>query len=189
MSAPASSLPRLAASFAFLAGGFIPTVFVISSVTNGGRLRPDDAVAFAAEGVFYAVLMTIFTVIVRRRRGDVDLVDAQRRAIRERRLPDDVDPDVWLPLMSGRLVGDRGRRWVTVGLAALFAALSVLCFVLGHQAWWWLFTAYFVVGGILFSLAERRRSRSTELLVDELVLRSRGGETPPSGPTWHPAAP
>ncbi len=90
--------------------------------------------------------------------------------------------------MSRRLVGDRGRRWFVIGCAALFAALSVLCFVLGHQAWWWLLAVYFVVGGILLSPAERRRSRAMELLVDELVLRSRGGETPPSGPTWHPAA-
>jgi hypothetical protein len=189
VSPPLSPLPRLAASFAFLVGVFIPTVFVISSVTDGGRLRPDDVVVFTAEGVFCAVLMVISAVVVRRRRDDVELVDAQRRAIRERRLPDDVDPDVWLPLMSGRLVGDRGRRWGTVGLAAVLAALSVLCFVFGHQAWWWLFTAYFVVGGTLLGTVERRRSRATELLVDELVLRSGGGEAPSSGPTRHPAAP
>ncbi len=68
MSVPASRLPRLAASFALLVGVFIPTVFVISSVTNGGRLRPGDAVAFAAEGILYAVLMMISAVVVRRRR-------------------------------------------------------------------------------------------------------------------------
>lgn len=183
------SFPRLASRFALFLGAFTPAVFVLHGVTDHGRLRPDDAVTIAAEGIVYAALMTLFAARVRRRRDDVELVDAQRRAIRERRLPVDADPDTWLPALSRGLVGDRGRRWGTVGFAAALVGLSVLCFVFGHQWWWFLFAAYFVVGGILFSLEVWRTSRATELLVDELLLRSGGGEAPPSGPTWHPAAP
>jgi hypothetical protein len=175
--------------FALFFGAFTPAVFVMLGSFHRGRVPADEAVTFAAEGIVYAVLMTIFSGVVRRRRDGADLVEAQRRAIRERRLPDDVDTDVWLTRMSRRLAGARGRRWGTVGYAAFLAALSVLCFVLGHQWWWFVFAAYFVVGGMLLGLAAWRTTRATELLVDELVLRSGGGEAPSSGPTRHPAAP
>jgi hypothetical protein len=122
-------------------------------------------------GIIYGVGMAFVFRYLQKKYGGKDTARALEKAIKDGRLPEDVEPEIWLPLLERKQRSD--QFWASTGPVAfgLFAALEVYLGITEPVVWiWWLNAAIFVFLAVWTPLWVVRRRPRIEALI--AVLRA-----------------
>jgi len=134
-------------------------------------IRPDRAgwgwlAGSLASGVLYGIFMALVFRNLQKKYGGGDTAGAIEKAIKKGRLPQGVQPEVWLPLLERKRRSDRFLTWAGPIEFGLFAALELYLGITEPGVWfWWLAAVAFVCFGIWTPVwAVRRRPRIDALI-------------------------
>lgn len=138
-------------------------------------IRPDRAgwVLLAlslASGVLYGVCMALVFRNLQKKYGGRDTAGAIEKAIKKGRLPEGVQPEVWLPLLERKRRSDRFMAWAGPIECGVFAALELYLGITDPGVWfWWLAAAAFVCFGIWTPFWALRRRPKIDALISGLT--------------------
>lgn len=147
-----------------LASVYLPTVWAQAVIGDDpvDWIRPVPGLLGGFLGGYLGVRLQ------RRRLGGRERMREYDRAMRTGRLPDDVDPAVWRPLLERELhTQQRGMRVTTCGVSLVFAVAWVLVAVLHDidPVWWLVAAAAIALFAVwLRWLAGRQAARIRRLL-------------------------
>ena len=120
-------------------------------------------------GIFYGTFMAIIFRNLQRKYGGRDTARAVENAIKKGRLPDNVQVEVWLPLLERKRRSEGFWAWAGPLEFGLFAALEVyLAITEPGILFWWLAAAVFVGLGVWMPLWAHRRRPRIETLIASL---------------------
>ncbi|WP_442545201.1 hypothetical protein ACSBOX_05865 [Arthrobacter sp. KN11-1C] len=137
-------------------------------------IRPSGAswgllVGAVVGGIFYGGFMALIFRRQQAKYGGPSTSRAIEMAVREGRLPEGAEPEIWLPLLDRKKRTERRMVWVGPIEFALFTALCVFLIVTEPSVWsWWVATVLFVGLGIWVPLWSIRRAHRIDALIAEL---------------------
>ncbi|OUE22382.1 hypothetical protein BFL36_09825 [Clavibacter michiganensis] len=153
----------------------------VETVLLDDGLSLGRAIASVLGSLLIAGVLTSVVARQRRRSGGADTMADVTTAVKDRRLPLDADPAVWIPALEWRRRVLRRSLWLTPVLAAVLIAMGVATIVLapGTITGWILVVAVLALGtGAVVQV------RSTIPRIDDLLrqLRERDGARGPVDP-------